>query len=156
MLCRCCFLSSQLPLASPPNESRACVKEERRRACAILSFALKMTCWASVYMRKKCIAHALISSPPLTWNFQSQGQKSGQHTKHGMPRPLRGSTHNLKQGHHNHVAAACVWLLLGAVSQAQAAPLRSENSKSFLRGSNVCFSAPGIQTPTGHSQCRRQ
>ena len=37
-----------------------------------------------------------------------------------MPRPLRGSTHTLKQGHHNHVAAGPVWLLVGAVSQAQA------------------------------------
>jgi hypothetical protein len=32
----------------------------------LLSFAWNLASWASVYMRKKCVAHALISSPPLT------------------------------------------------------------------------------------------
>jgi hypothetical protein len=32
----------------------------------VLSFAWNLASWASVYMRKKCIAHALISSPPPT------------------------------------------------------------------------------------------
>jgi len=36
-----------------------------------------------------------------------------------MQRPLRGSTHTLKQGHHNHVVAGPVWLLVGAARRKQ-------------------------------------
>ena len=46
-------------------------------------------------------------------------------------RNLRDSTDTCKQADHNHVAAGPVWLLVGEVSQAQAASTSSENSKSL-------------------------
>ena len=85
-------------------------------------------------------------------NFRSK-TRNGVNTQ-SMPRPLRGSTHTLKQGHHNHVAVACVWLLLGATSQAQAALFALKILSQFGGEAECVFRAFGIQTPTGHFQCK--
>ena len=113
---------------------------------------------ASVFESRKLTRTHSLSCHPATSNFESQGKENRVSTQ-CMPQPLRGSsTHTLKQGHRNHVAAGPVWLVVGVAGHAQAASACSEtlSRRGKKTKHDFFFSAPVYRRPTGHSQCKRQ